>query len=523
MSTHERTCFASSHAFPHRWRVVGRTLHVTHQVMPPQLHLRDPLYAAILLFIASLQGAALWTADAFWQEKTGEWILAHGQVPHIDVFSGTARGTPWVVQEWLANTLLAALNHIDHVLPFVLMTFVIDATCLLMYARARSANANPQWALIVTAIAIIGFGSFFWMRMFWWSYLLLNLTLWLLEDYQRTPSRRILLLIPLMALWTNLHSGVILGILVIVMFWLTTHPRIAATINRTGHLHAHALSKTGWSRLVLVGALAIAATLATPNGVDQLTYSLVNGTDPDQINQIDEWLSPNFHNQQGAKFGLFMAAMLALLFTRRHIPVEAALLLLGFGAMAFYELRNIPILVVALAPLVAATFVDLPDQNRWIHTRALQLLPHIAWWRAGVALLCLALLGGTVWQTRQHYDTYGGENYYPMAAVDYLVEHPIPGQIFNDYVFGGYLIYRGIPPFVDGRSDLYVKTNIFRDYLDVSNGSVDPDPIFRKYHVTHVLIKPDSYLASELMQRGWTTLYSDGMAVILVPPTQRST
>ena len=38
--------------------------------------------------------------DLWWHLRAGEWMLAHRTIPHVDLFSYTQAGAPWVYQAW---------------------------------------------------------------------------------------------------------------------------------------------------------------------------------------------------------------------------------------------------------------------------------------------------------------------------------------------------------------------------------------------------------------------------------------
>ncbi|HEY6048422.1 MAG TPA: hypothetical protein VIV07_05175, partial [Sphingomicrobium sp.] len=46
--------------------------------------------------------------DVSWHIATGQWILDHHAIPHVDPFSYTWLGKPWVPIEWLAEVLYAS-------------------------------------------------------------------------------------------------------------------------------------------------------------------------------------------------------------------------------------------------------------------------------------------------------------------------------------------------------------------------------------------------------------------------------
>ena len=82
-------------------------------------------------------------------------------------------------------------------------------------------------------------------------------------------------------------------------------------------------------------------------------------------------------------------------------------------------------------------------------------------------------------------DKFVDENTYPVKASDYIIENVDLStmKIYNEYNYGSYLLFRGIPVFVDSRADLYTPQfngeknddgkyegkDIFSDYINTSN------------------------------------------------------
>jgi hypothetical protein len=87
--------------------------------------------------------------------------------------------------------------------------------------------------------------------------------------------------------------------------------------------------------------------------------------------------------------------------------------------------------------------------------------------------------------------------------------------VFNDYSFGGWLIFNGVRPFIDGRSDMYGDDHL-KLYLDVDGA--DPaavDKAFRRYGIAWTILLPSSALAKRLdTTPGWRRLYADKWAVV---------
>ena len=89
------------------------------------------------------------------------------------------------------------------------------------------------------------------------------------------------------------------------------------------------------------------------------------------------------------------------------------------------------------------------------------------------------------------------------------------GRVFTTYWWSDYLIYENIPVFVDGRTDVYFGTGILETYVNVSEVSIDPDPVFRHWDVRWVMWNKDTTLAMYLSHDpAWKTVYRSGDAVV---------
>ena len=102
------------------------------------------------------------------------------------------------------------------------------------------------------------------------------------------------------------------------------------------------------------------------------------------------------------------------------------------------------------------------------------------------------------------------QRFAPTAAVAFVAQQQVAGAVFNDYEFGGYLIFNGIAPFVDGRADVY-GDGFLRRYADVA---ALPD-ILDQYRITWTLLDPhDPRVALLDHLPGWQRIYGDDIAVV---------
>jgi hypothetical protein len=106
--------------------------------------------------------------------------------------------------------------------------------------------------------------------------------------------------------------------------------------------------------------------------------------------------------------------------------------------------------------------------------------------------------------------------FFPANAVVWLNDQEMTYKMFNDYNWGGYLIYHlpDYPVFVDGRTDLYGEA-ILDDYLSIMRADTSWDKLLLDYDLDILLIQEDSYLSRSAIQDNWTVLYRDDVAVLL--------
>jgi len=109
---------------------------------------------------------------------------------------------------------------------------------------------------------------------------------------------------------------------------------------------------------------------------------------------------------------------------------------------------------------------------------------------------------------------------FPVAAVQYLRQHSVPGPMYNDYGFGGYLLWALGPEhkvFIDGRGDFYEQAGVFSDYISVQDIHPDALAILRTYHVNSCIIQRMSALATLLRaSTDWNEIYKDPLSSIFV-------
>jgi hypothetical protein len=204
-----------------------------------------------------------------------------------------------------------------------------------------------------------------------------------------------------------------------------------------------------------------------------------------------------------------------------------------FAAFSLHSARNIPLFGVLAVPWMAVWLMALFEQEagdwrpltRLIEkagriTRAESLLP--GWPIVGVGVALISLLA--LQPDRRERYRFSAE-VFPVAAVEALLESGFepPGPIYNEFGWGGYLLYRawpGIPVFIDGQTDFYGE-ELTKEYTRIRALAPDWKALLDKHDVQWALIPPDVALNQGLEETAdWDLVHSDSTAVVWVRQKQ---
>jgi hypothetical protein len=215
---------------------------------------------------------------------------------------------------------------------------------------------------------------------------------------------------------------------------------------------------------------------------------------------IAEWQSPSFHNVlsfQQVHVLLFAASLLlgvVLGVARRPLGPTEALWALALALMALQSVRHIALYAVVVTPLLGARLgTAVAGLRRPLVTWRRPALLAISWPLLAVSVLRM-LTGSGLEQLEPGREP--SSRTYPVGAVAYLRTHELQGNLFNDYDWGGYLIYHLYPEwrvFIDGRADVYGR---FVDrYLTVALLRPGWRQVLAQHGVGVVLVQKESPLA----------------------------
>jgi hypothetical protein len=443
--------------------------------------------------------------DVWWHIKVGQDILRTHHWPTVDSYSFTAAGTPWIAYEWLGEIVLAWMYRPGGVVSLCVFLIALGSVILLLLywlGTVRSGNSKASFVSTLF-LASLAFASFT-LRPQMFGYLFLILTLLVLEKYRQGVSWPLWMLPLIFLMWVNTHGSFIIGIGVVGLYLVAGLFRF-----ELGSVKAVAWTQEQRLRLEKVLLLCLAVLPITPYGTQLAVYPFdMAFSQPINVANVNEWRPMPFELIGGKIFlGMVVLFFLLQMFFKFSWRLEELLLVAGGTAMACLHVRFILLFVPFCAPVFATMLA------RWIPAYDRRKDKYIA-----NAVLMAGVVAAMIhyFPARAAIDKKVAETY-PVAALEYLRAHPIPGKMLDYYGFGGYLVFAGQPVFIDGRGDLYERSGVFGDYVHLNEFAMGSQNILRNYGIDVCLLGTKQSLAAVLAATPeWRRVYSDDTSIIFV-------
>lgn len=473
-----------------------------------------PLLTALFAFSQILTnqrfGAVLGDPDTYWHLAAGRWILANKAVPHVDPFSHSMPGGAWIAHEWLSEVVLASVHALTDWAGLVVLVAMIFAGTLAYLLRFLLGRMEPIHALLLTALAAGMLMGHLLARPHVLVWPLLAVWVGTLVDAGergRSPPWWTLIL---MTLWANLHGSFVLGL------GLSGVLALDAVLSQPVELRRKVAVRWG----CFVG-LAVIAAMVTPSGWQGLWYPVqVSGMEL-ALKVISEWRSPDFQKLQTLEVWL-MLVLAAACSGRMRLPLLRLLLVLGLVHLALKHHRHMSVLGLVSPFLIAAPFAAVWSKTKGAARDAEALDRIFAAFalpaRRGAVAVVVALAVLMIVAVLQAGRFTPAAASSPEMAVDAAIREGASGPVFNSYNFGGYLIYRGIPVFIDGRADMY-GDGLLKRYIDAV-GLADTgalEKLLTEYRIGWTLLTAGTP-AVALLDRlpGWRRVHADEVAIVHV-------
>jgi hypothetical protein len=479
--------------------------------------------SALAVFALALLSPAIFNdGDTYWHIRAGQWMLAHHAVLTRDPFSLSFYGRPWETQEWLAEIAFAGAFQVFSWSGVAILTGAAMATAAAMLATFLARRLDPVPCIVVLVLALGCVMPDFLARPHILA--LPFMTAWIIGLAQASETRREprwILLLP-MTIWANLHGSFIFGLALIVPFGIEgalrsppPSPDAASQLRPTCTSTRRSLGEGGpcWGRKdslrltgkwLLFALAAVAATFLNPRGLTGFLFPF-HLMQLKSLANIGEWQSPDFGALNPVELAFF-ATVFFLVWKEVRLSAIRLLLLLALAFLWLEHARYGMLLGITGAVLIADSVAASLKVRAATPTSGFNAKAALV--AFGAAFLLLAALRIT-WPVKR-----ADESAAALAAVPANIA-TLP--VFNNYSFGGLLIFNGIKPLVDSRADLYGDAYLGLYARAINADEKVVDRLFQKYRVAWTILAPGDPLVAALDRRpGWHRLFTDRRAVVQV-------
>lgn len=459
----------------------------------------------------------LWGYLAF-----GRLFWENGRFPYQDVYTYLPTRPLWVYHEWLTGVLYYPLYKWLGGWALQLLRLVVAlATVGLLAATARRRGAE-FWGITVTLVTASGFLAMGYapVRAQVFTYFFFALTLYLLE-LSRLKQRWFLLLwlVPIQIVWCNLHGGFPAGLGLIGLY-------------AAGEL----LSRRPWWPYAAILVPVTLATLINPYGWHYWTYLAEAITMPRP--EITEWASiigawrQQIDRIAVVNFTFVLIFSFFLLYVAGKPEPFPALALAVTLLLGVKHLRHLAffymVAAVYLAPHMSRYLEHLrqrPGVQQFLFRAANLSWQPLRWGLLMVAaFLLIQLCRYPCWllTVPGKPSASGAPNYYPVAAVNWLKQQDLRGNLLTTFNWGEFLLWQLYPDFrvgLDGRYETVYPAAVHRSYMDFIFARPGWEKFLAAYPPDFILLERSARIVKRLeREQGWQKIYEDEICLILAPP-----
>ena len=489
----------------------------------------EKLYQIIVLLLILIMAVRTpLETDMWWHLRAGEETLLNKEVYSVDTFSFTREGADWINHSWLSQALMFLIFRTGSY--YGLSIWVGGCAVLSMLFVYMQMKGHPLLKSAVLLFAAVVSSVVWSPRPQIHTLVLFSLFGYLIFKYKRTKEYKYLVwMLPIFVLWGNLHGGYVLGVI------LMGSVIIGEILNKV--LFKDFSDNLSWRQIGVFTIFMVSGllmVLINPFGLDmwKIPFNTV-GVETLQ-NVINEWASPDFHQVfQQPMLWMLLGVFSLIGLSKNSIDGAELIPLVAFSWAALVARRNFGPFAIIAAPIFSKYLASLVDdwlsiateKFPWVNKFLEQTNQNNRDLKPGFKnILNLILIGlllvGAGWKianvNEREFIQQVERSIFPVDAVEWLKSSGITGNIFNDYNWGGYLIWnmRENPVFVDGRTDLF-GDEILNDYLSIISGEPGWEEVLEEYEIEIMLLNKESQIVSLAPNLGWNLLFRDGSTVIL--------
>jgi hypothetical protein len=448
----------------------------------------------------------------------GKYILSAHTIPTHDLFSHTLYQLPLTPHEWLAEGIFAVFNQIMGLNGVILLSGVLLGGTFYLLSKRMFTNRLPLLFTCGLILAAAGLTSTHWLaRPHLFTFLFI--VLWM-EGMQQIRAQKWIWTLPmgiLMLIWVNTHGAFLYGMMIAAVYFLDV--LVAFLRSRWMNATEPLRPVIYW---ILFGAGLFGISLINPAGVNLWLTATGFLSSSYLVSHTVEYMPPALNLPTTWLFILLVVLGWILLFVRKTKKgLKDVLLFILFASMGMMSARSIPIFALVCIPILAVWISEWLAGSKYAVNesglkRLMTNLKPGVWSLMTLAIVIVLFQNGVRLDYAQQGNRYL-EPQFPVSAADWMADHPLSGNGFNYFQWGGFLLYRFWPEqrvFIDGQTDFYGE-KLTREYETVIDGATGWESILDRYEVSWMLIPVDAPLMQKLTDHPeWNAIYRDSISVI---------
>ncbi len=502
----------------------------------------------MLLYVYIGMHAELHDPDIWVHLKTGEYIVNNKTLPNTDIFSSTAYGKEWIDNTWLVKVIFYLVFRFGGTDSLISLSALL-VTFAFLFLFLSASEQRQKTAVIAGMLLITIFASTARFNIRPENFSLLFFSIYLLILTRHIRSKWVFLLPLLQIFWVNCHVLFVLGPFLLFVFIL------AEALKRNRLLpwewsKVEPLDQQTYRNLLTVFFLTCLASFLNPYGYKGVLCPLgvsfsATGKSSIFYGYIQE-LMPVWKIQHKSFVTYYILIVLSsfsfILRVKKiniaHFIAWAILLIVSLRINRFLVFFNF------IAFLAATQILTKGQPKNGMHFSLIENLlgKRCAFFRNIVLILIIFYVSkeaSAILNSKYYiFDEYRikssllGVNAeeYPKKAADFMLNNKVPGNVFNLFNDGSYLIYRLSPEnkvFIDGRTELY-GGDFFEDYVKITNVNQNTiEASFIKYNINTVFLSEPFADTRGLTKcfydsPNWTLIYFNIDALIFLKNSPRN-
>lgn len=469
--------------------------------------------------------------DMGWHLANGKYLLEHHmQVAKTDIYSFTMPDFPLIMHEWVTDVFMYGLYTSSRFGLFILSVVFAFISAMAFMIASFGVRAKREHKIIAAILTTIASIPILGVRPQMISLLALAIVIYVILKFRIDQRSKAIFFLPLVFfLWVNLHGGFAVGLFFIglfigieflkqlAMFHLKDSNqerllRIKAAISKD-MISLGSLLKLFY--LFLASALV---TLINPYGWRVYIEVVTTIFDTYAKSNINEWMPVTAANPMSYEFLIYVLLLVILLmFSYRKIDFTYLAISLVFLYLSFSSWRHMPLFLLVSTPLWVNIVERITGKELLNIVRKRYFIPLVFLSVAFMANQQIHILkdkGSSVENMAR--------GIYPYGATEYLKKNPIEGRMFNEYNWGGFIIwqYPDSKVFIDGRMPSWKigDYRVFQDFNTIASISEGWDKLLEKYDIAYSIVYNDQPNQFKYGYLKWEKVYGDELVAIYKRP-----